>query len=105
MPVSKKLKTKKDIAANTVKTIQIGLKIQQIHSEASKKINCKESNRWIEQANKINECVPQTYKWNIGSKSSTSVLCLTTVRWRVKAIVVVHKKDATQKKCVLYPWA
>lgn len=45
--------------------------------------------------------IPQTYKWNMASKSSTSVLCLTTVRWRVKAIVVVHRKDATQKKWVL----
>lgn len=51
--------------------------------------------------NKITQCLPQTYKWKIDPKSSTSVLCLTTVRWRVNAIVVVHRKDATQKKCAL----
>jgi len=43
-------------------------------------------------------CIPQTYKWKIDPNSSTSVLCLTTVRCRVNAIVVVHRKEATQKK-------
>ena len=43
---------------------------------------------------------PHTYAWKVGPSPSTSALCLTTVRCSVKAIVVVHRKEATQKNCV-----